>query len=120
MAESDVDRKARAVLDAPMPRGEHGELDNEAGAATVREYLSAILVQVVYDDPPKRLWGASDWMSPLHRALIDAELVRGEYDDDGFIDDMDTAGADALLRDAANALGELPPERVTELGGELP
>lgn len=108
MTESDVDQRARAALDAPMPRDEEGNLANEAGAATVRQYLSAILAQVVYHDPPRRMWGESDWLHRVHIALVKAELISGTFDEDGYIEEMDTAGADTLLLDAANALGELP------------
>jgi hypothetical protein len=103
-----VDDRARAALDALMPVDEEGRPANEAGAATVREYLTAILAQTVFEDPPKRMWGTSDWLFQAFAALVKAELVRGTFDEDGYLDELDTAGAEALLRDAANALAQLP------------
>lgn len=99
---SEVDDRAKAALDAPMSPDR-----NEAGAATVREFLGGLLTEV-WTDPPKRVWGTSDWSDPLEVALIEAGLVGGELDDEGCIISIEQGELQPLVRDMINALVESP------------
>lgn len=76
---------AQQILDCPMAA-------NDAGAKTIREYLKALL-RTLWDEGDsfsgKRPFGNSDWQMDLEVALIEAELVEGEINDDGDIVDAD-------------------------------
>jgi len=104
---TEVDERAKDVLNTPMPVDENGAPTNEAGAATVREFLTGVLAEL-WRDPPKRVWGTSDWDGPLEKALITAGLVEGTFDEDGYIEDSDDRAFRALVADAINMLAEVP------------
>lgn len=84
-----------------LPMGE-----NDAGAATVRDYLKALL-STLWDDGEgfsgKRPFGNSGWESELYAALVSAGAVEGTVDD-GYLEDCDTGAARALIREAIKAL----------------
>jgi hypothetical protein len=64
------------LLDLPMQ-------DNDANALTVRDYLKALLTQLITDKDgfsSKRPFGNSDWANDLYEPLFRAKLV--EWDDD--------------------------------------
>ena len=75
---------ARRVLDLEL-----GE--NDAGAGTVREYLTELLLGLweqgsVFNS--KRPFGFSFWRSDLYLPLIKAELVVGTLDENGYLDSL--------------------------------
>jgi hypothetical protein len=94
------------ILDLPLPA--HAEPHgNEAGSTTVREYLVAILAET-WNDPPKRIWGSSDWQYPIYAALIHGGVVAGRLDSDGYIDDVDEGAADRAVAELIKALDTRP------------
>jgi hypothetical protein len=90
------------ILDCPMdPK------TNDASAASVREYLAALLAELWKEGEAfsgKRPFGNSGWEWEVYTALVRADLVNGEIDDDGYLDDVDHAAADALVQDAIRSL----------------
>lgn len=93
---------ARRLLGLPLP-------ENDAGAATVAEYL-AQLVRTVWRQGEgfsgKRPFGNSGWQYDLYTPMAAAGLVAGEFDTDGYLEQCDTAAADALVEAAITALAE--------------
>ena len=64
------------ILDLPMDR-------NDAGAATVREYLVKLALQVWIEEEgfsSKRPFGNSGWQSEVYRAMIDGGAIEGDSD----------------------------------------
>lgn len=93
---------ARQVLALPMPEG------NDANAATIRDYLVALVRRVWIANEGfsgKRPFGNSGWDWDMYPPLIRAGLVRGVLDEDGYIDNVDEEAADALIRAAIDELG---------------
>lgn len=90
------------TLDAPMLP------DNDAEAATVRDYLKALLTTLLTEQEGfsgKRPFGNSGWMGDLEIALIRAGLVEGKLDEDGYIEDCDSADALTKLLEAVKSWG---------------
>lgn len=89
------------VLNTPMR-------NNDAGAATIREYLVALL-SVVWRERDgfsgKRPFGNSGWEYEIYDALHEAGHVVGVVDEDGYLDEVDTRTADRLIADAIRDLG---------------
>lgn len=95
---------ARQVLDLPMPAG------NDADAATIRDYLVKLLTLVWEDNEcfdGKRPFGNSGWDYDLYGPLIEAGLITGRLDEDGFIEDVDTEAGDKLVLAAIAELGRV-------------
>jgi hypothetical protein len=95
-----------AILDCAMDPA-----TNDAGARSVREYLSALLAQVWERDEEfsgKRPFGNSGWKWEIRTALVKGGLVEGRLDADGYLDECDTRAADELVQNAIVALGESP------------
>ncbi|WP_328344603.1 hypothetical protein [Micromonospora sp. NBC_00421] len=91
---------ARRVLDLPLP-------DNDADAATVRDYLIELLAMVWEEEQGfngKRPFGNSGWQSDLHLPLIIAGMVPGRLDEDGYIEHIDQQAADRLIAAAIREL----------------
>lgn len=90
-----------AVLNCPMDA-------NDAGAATVRNYLVALVREVWREGEGfsgKRPFGNSSWEYEVYGALVKAGLVAGSFDADGYIEDVESARADSLVMAAIEALG---------------
>lgn len=100
------------VLRLPMP-------DNDAGAATVREYL-ACLVQMVWQEQEgfsgKRPFGNSGWSYELIEALYEAGFLSGEHPPPGcgHTDEQDRLGH-RLITEAIAHLGVDPYDEVPRL-----
>jgi hypothetical protein len=95
---------ARPVLDLPMPDG------NDAGAATIREYLIQLLTVLWRENEGfsgKRPFGNSGWDYDLYGPLIEAGLISGRLDEDGFIEDVDDKAGDRLIFAAIVELGRV-------------
>lgn len=94
---------SRLVLATPMGY-------NDAGAATVAQYL-AILLDTVWDEGEafsgKRPFGSSGWHHEVYRALAAAGHIAATEDPDGGYTEMDTDTADQLIRDAIRTLGDV-------------
>lgn len=88
------------VRDIPM-----GE--NDAGAATVRGYLKALLSTLWSEEESfsgKRPFGNSGWQYEVYVALVKAGAVSGKLDADGYIEECDNAKADELIQAAIESL----------------
>lgn len=89
------------VLDLPMRQ-------NDADAATIRDYLIRLLVRLWAEGDgfsSKRPFGNSDWQWVVYEHLIVAGWVDGALDELGYIDRVDVPAADALIDSAIKALG---------------
>lgn len=86
-----------------LPMGE-----NDANAATIRDYLITLLT-TLWDEKDgfdgKRPFGNSDWDGDLVVALIQAGAIEGELDEDGYIGSCDNNAAEELIGAAIQALG---------------
>ena len=93
------------VLDLPMQ-------GNEAGAATIREYLIA-LVRGVWREREgfsgKRPFGDSGWHRELYVALGAAGAVNATVTADGFVVNVDGHAADTLIAAAIDELAQPGP-----------
>jgi hypothetical protein len=82
---------------------------NDAGASTVREYFARLLI-AVWDEEEgfsgKRPFGNSSWKHELYAPLVKEGLVTGSFDEEGYVDTMDTEAADKMLREALLAFVE--------------
>lgn len=88
---------------------------NDAEAATVRGYLTALLTAVWTEKEGfsgKRPFGNSSWECDLYVPLIKAGAVEGTFDEDGYLDTFtreNEAKAGTLILDAIKALGGSDP-----------
>ena len=90
------------VLNCPMG-------DNDAGAATVREYLVTLLRKIwleVEGFNGKRPFGNSSWEYEVYEALGRAGLIHVTFDSDGYVDELDRKAGDTLVLAAIDRLGE--------------
>jgi hypothetical protein len=81
--------------------------ENDAEAATIRDYMKALLRGVLTETEGfsgKRPFGNSGWEWDMHKPLVKAGLVTGTLDADGFIEGHDRKAADALLLQAVDDL----------------
>ena len=84
---------------------------NDAGAATVRDYLLRLLSDVWREGESfdgKRPFGNSGWHDEVYRPLISAGLISGTFDEDGYIADSDDDAADELILACITALDYSP------------
>lgn len=82
---------------------------NDSGATTVRGYLVELLAELWRTEDlfsGKRPFGNSGWQYDLYTPMVKAGLTPGHLDIDGYVEDMDTAEADALITAAIYSLGE--------------
>lgn len=83
--------------------------ENDAGAATIRDYLIALLATLWNEKDGfsgKRPFGNSDWGGDLVIALIQGGLIDGAVDEDGYLESCDDDAAEELIAVAIWALGE--------------
>lgn len=102
--DADARHPGAAILAVPMD-------DNDADAATIRDYLTALLRRVWRqgeDFSGKRPFGNSGWHWDLYKPLVSAGLISGTFDEDGYLDDCAGEDGDALIRLAIDALGIAP------------
>jgi hypothetical protein len=82
---------------------------NDAGAATIRDYLVILLAKVWQEADGfsgKRPFGSSDWQTELAHDLITAGLVRGEIDEEeGYVVTVDRDEVDELMLACISSLG---------------
>lgn len=80
---------------------------NDAGASTVRGYLVRLLTELWTEQDGfsgKRPFGNSSWDLELYKALIQAGLLEGVVDEDGYVDSVDRDAGDELVHAAIEAL----------------
>lgn len=102
MSETEIPRvTARQVLDLPMP-------DNDAHAATIREYLITLLA-TLWDEQDSfsgaKPFGNSGWDWDLYPPLIKEGLIYGRIDEFGYIDDVDDKAGQRMIAAAIAELG---------------
>lgn len=88
------------ILDLPMQ-------ENDAGAATVRDYLRKLLSTLWREEESfsgKRPFGNSGWQHEVYAALVKGGAVKGRFDPDGYLEDVDQEAADKLIQDAIGAM----------------
>lgn len=91
----------RDILNLPLDQ------PNDAKAATVRDYLRALLSRCWEEEESfsgKRPFGNSGWQSDVNIALIKAGVVKGKLDSDGYIVSCDHRQARHAVSDAIAAL----------------
>lgn len=91
------------ALDVPMQ-------NNDAGAATIRDYLVTLLAAVWKngaDFNGKRPFGNSGWEYEIYAALGRAGLIAVQFDEGGYIDDGDFDAADRLIAEAIESMREV-------------
>ena len=97
-----IGKESDSVLDIPMDPD-----TNDAGAKTVREYLTCLLGHLWRHKErfsAKRPFGNSNWDYELYAALIIAGAVEGTLDEEGFVDEVDSDEADRLILEAIRGL----------------
>lgn len=98
-------RTPQELLDLPLLPG------NDSGAATVRGYLVALLSNLWEEEEGfsgKRPFGNSGWQYDLYVPMVQAGMVPGTVDADGYVDDFPQASrkmADDLILAAIETLG---------------
>lgn len=88
------------ILDIPMQK-------NDAGAATIKDYLKALLDALWNQGEGfsgKRPFGNSGWEYELYQALVASGVVRGDLNEDGSLDDYDELTANKLIFQAIKDL----------------
>lgn len=88
------------VLDIPMQ-------ENDATAATVRDYLKTLLSTLWREDEcfsGKRPFGNSGWQYEVYTALVKAKATPGMISEDGDLEDVDIDAADNLIQAAIKTL----------------
>jgi hypothetical protein len=81
------------ILDLPMG-------PNDADAATVRDYLKALLLKLWQEDEGfsgKRPFGNSGWKYEVYTALVKAGAVPGKLDAEGYVQECDDGFADQAI-----------------------
>lgn len=88
------------VLDLELP-------PNQINAATIREYLKALLVTLWTEGASfdaRRPWGYLIWKAPIEEALIGANLVDGKLDDLGCVNQVNDHEVNDLIQSAIEVL----------------
>ena len=83
---------AKECLKIPMQ-------ENDASAKTVGEYFEKLLYTLWIEEDcfsGKRPFGNSGWKREIYTALVNAGVVSGVVDEDGFLEDYDDIEADRV------------------------
>lgn len=89
------------VLDLPIE--DHYEL----GDTTIRGYLKALLHRLWEEGEgfsSKRPFGNSSWEDELILPLVKQGIVKGSFDEDGYLEDFDWAAGSDIIKKAIEAL----------------
>jgi hypothetical protein len=91
------------LLDLELP-------ENDAQAATVREYLQALLGIVWQAGDGISPWGNSGWHNDLYVPMMRAGMITGRLDDehDHYVLDMDAEAGNRLILAAIRSFGRPP------------
>lgn len=88
--------------------------ENDAGAEDIRDYLANLLLTLWSEREGfsgKRPFGNSGWEYDLYEALVQAGVVAGKLDEDGYLEEVRGDEADDLIRDTImKAFGLLDAE----------
>lgn len=91
---------AQEVLELPLE-------ENDSEADTIRGYLKALLKTLWEEEEgfsSKRPFGNSGWKHDFDKSLIEAGAVKGELDEDGYVEDADDDAVDKIILQAIDAL----------------
>lgn len=87
--------------------------DNEAEATTIGDYLTKLLA-VMWDSRDNfNPFGNSGWSHDLYVPLVQAGLIAGTVDDDGYVDVTDRAAGATLIAEAIEAMVPAPTRTAT-------
>jgi len=67
---------------------------------TVREYLHSLVFDLWFDPDGfngKRPFGSSGWQHNIYLPMVEAGIVEGTIDSDGYLDDFDEDAANDLI-----------------------
>jgi hypothetical protein len=81
--------------------------ENDSGAATIKGYLVKLLDELWAEGEGfsgKRPFGNSGWEYDLYKPLVQAEVVPGKLDENGYIEEVDSDLANKLIFAAIHAL----------------
>jgi hypothetical protein len=98
-----TDELANRILDLRLD-------GNDADAATVREYLIALLSELWTGEQGfsgKRPFGNSGWQYDIYIPLMRAGMISGELDERGYVIEMDRVAGTQLVLRAIAALGSV-------------
>lgn len=84
-------------------------VEGESGASTLRGFFAAVLREVW--DEQKRVFGDSSWRYEAYEALGRAGLVVVKYDDQGYLEEMDSKTAERLVQSLLEHLAGEAPEK---------
>jgi len=90
---------AHAILDLPLV--------DQSKASTIREYLKIMLIALMTEEESfsgKRPLGDSGWIYDLYSPLIKAGLIKGSFDADGYLEEVDEKKALKILVEAIKDL----------------
>ena len=74
---------------------------------TVKDYLKKLLSELWIEGEGfsgKRPFGNSGWEYDLYKPLVKAKVVKGELNEDGYIDSVDEKKANKIILDAIKSL----------------
>lgn len=73
---------------------------NDAAASSIREYL-AVLLGTLWEEKSqfngKRPFGSSSWYFELFTAMVEAGVIAGKLDEDGYLAEVDNGEGDRLI-----------------------
>jgi hypothetical protein len=81
--------------------------DNDARAATIRDYLKKLLSELWTEEEGfsgKRPFGNSDWQNEIYLALANEGWIHAKFDRDGYLEDIDEVTGNRLILSAIEAL----------------
>lgn len=78
-----------------------------AGKISLREYLLVMAAEAWRGEFSDKYGfeGDSGWRHTIYKPLVQAGVIRGSYDKDGYVDDIDTAAADLIVLQAIEEIG---------------
>lgn len=85
--------------------------DNDADVATVRAYLVKLLHNVWTEEEGfdgKRPFGNSGWQMDIYKPMIEADIVDGIIDHDGYVEQFDEHAAERIVLAAIESLATPP------------
>lgn len=83
-------------------------IQSDGTSMSLRDYLIKLLTTLWKEEDQfsgKRPFGNSGWQYDVYAALIQANLVEGALDEDGYVESINHKQADKLVLDAITRLG---------------
>jgi hypothetical protein len=73
---------------------------NDADEPTVCDYLLRLLHDVIVQGEGfdgKRPFGNSGWQHDLYASMVRAEIIEGEFDEDGYVEELDDEKGEEII-----------------------